>query len=218
MPDRLHLLVEGQTEEEVVRLVLSPYLAARGWIVTSSIVRTKQSADARRGGVTSWAKIERDIRMLLGSTKLRVLTTLFDYYGFPADAPGMADRPTGSAADRVRHVERALVAAVGDHRFLPHLILHETETWVFAAGTELAELRWTPELADGLKHDIAAAGGAELINDSPDTAPSKRLIAYCDGYAKVVEGPLAIEDLGIEGLKRQCPHFAGWLTRLEALG
>lgn len=92
MPDRLHLLVEGQTEEEVVRLVLRPYLAARGWIVTSSIVRTRQSADARRGGVTSWAKIERDIRMLLGSTKLRVLTTLFDYYGFPPDAPGMADR------------------------------------------------------------------------------------------------------------------------------
>ncbi|MDI5976888.1 DUF4276 family protein [Amycolatopsis magusensis] len=106
MPDRLHLLVEGQTEEEVVRLVLQPHLAARGWLVTSSIVRTRQSADARRGGVTSWAKIERDIRMLLGSTNLRVLTTLFDYYGFPADAPGHG-RPPQRVGSRSGSARRA---------------------------------------------------------------------------------------------------------------
>ncbi|UJW34276.1 DUF4276 family protein [Saccharothrix sp. AJ9571] len=126
----------------------------------------------------------------------------------------MADRPTGSAADRVRHVERALAARIGDHRFIPNLILQETETWVFAAGDELAELRGTPELAERLRADTAAAGGAELVNDSPETAPSKRLIAYCGGYAKVVEGPLAIEDLGLERLTQRCPHFAQWLARL----
>jgi hypothetical protein len=52
-----------------------------------------------------------------------VLTTLFDYYAFPADAPGMADRPNGSSYERVRHVETALAKATDNRRFLPSLVI-----------------------------------------------------------------------------------------------
>jgi hypothetical protein len=57
---------------------------------------------------------------------------MFDYYAFPADAPGMADRPHGSPYARIQHVESALVKAIDDKRFVPNLILHEIEAWVFA--------------------------------------------------------------------------------------
>lgn len=65
-PRRIHLLVEGQTEETVVNEVVAPYLADRGWWVSQSLVTTKRPAagPAHKGGITTWSKLERDIRLL----------------------------------------------------------------------------------------------------------------------------------------------------------
>jgi hypothetical protein len=46
--------------------------------------------------------LERELQKLLRDTSTTVLTTMFDYYAFPADAPGLAGRPRGSPDDRVR--------------------------------------------------------------------------------------------------------------------
>ena len=144
-----------------------------------------------------------------------MLTTLLDYYAFPADAPGMASRPNGSALERVEHVEQALAKYFNDPRFLPHLVLHELEAWVFAASEQLGSLFPDESLTARLQADVASAGGPEGINDHPETAPSKRLARYCVGYTKTMDGPLAIADLGVERLRPQCPHLDSWLCRLE---
>ncbi|ANN21414.1 hypothetical protein SD37_41475 [Amycolatopsis orientalis] len=214
----LHLLVEGQTEEIVVDSVLEPYLQDRGWTITKSIVTTKRPAvgPASRGGVSSWARLENEIRLLLRNSDIHTLTILFDYYGFPADSPGMRNRPSSSAYDRVEHVEKSLVSAISDTRFVPHLVLHELETWVFAAAEQLGWLFSGTGLAERLQKDVDGAGGPELVNDGLDTAPSKRLARYCDGYSKTNDGPLAIADLGIDALRSRCPHMDSWLSRLDA--
>jgi hypothetical protein len=214
---RLHLLVEGQTEELVVDQVIKPHLSSAGWLVTNSILATRRPAggSAHRGGVTSWSKLSREITRLLNDSSLDVLTTVIDYYAFPADAPGMATRPVGDALCKVRHVERELAAAIGDRRFLPHLTLHEVEAWVFAAATELGALYGDAELAARLHADAASAGGPELVNDGVNSAPSKRLVRYRPGYAKTVDGPLAIAELGLPALRRRCPHLDVWLARLD---
>ena len=82
---RLHLLVEGQTEEVVARDAIDPYLSTEDIAVTWSINKTKRPAGGPtyKGGVTSWPKILNEIRLLLGDTSITVLTTLFDYYAFP---------------------------------------------------------------------------------------------------------------------------------------
>src|SRR2546423_15369441 len=110
---RLHLLVEGQTEEAVAADLIEPHLRSLGWIVSTSILVTKRPAGggAFRGGVRSWTRIERELARLLRSN-FDVVTTMLDYYGFPADAPGMATRPLSGPHDRVEHVELALTAAV----------------------------------------------------------------------------------------------------------
>lgn len=130
----------------------------------------------------------------------------------------MDSRPAGTGYTRVDHVEQALIAEVSDRRFLPHLVLHETEAWVFAAADQLEAFRSESGLATKLKHDSATAGGPELVNDNPKTAPSKRLAAYCPGYMKTIEGPLAIAELGIELLRPQCPHLDQWLDKIDKLG
>lgn len=212
---RLHLLVQGQTEETVVRDVVEPYLRARGYWVTQSVLVTKKPAGRawHHGGVTSWGQIERDVRHLLGDSSLDVLTTVIDYYAFPSDAPGMDDRPTAGPVERVCHVEEA-VAAVGDRRFVPHLVLHELEAWVFAAAHQLADLRGDQAIASAMQAEVKGAGGVELIDEGPDTAPSKRLARLCPGYTKTLDGPLVIADLGVARLRESCPHMDAWLRRL----
>lgn len=217
---RLHLLVEGQTEETVVREVVEPYLRARGFWVTHSILVTRRAAGGpwNRGGVTSWGRLHGDVKRLLGNSSLDVLTTMIDYYAFPSGAPGMDTRPDGSPLDRVRHVEAAVAAAVGDVRFVPHLVMHETEAWVFAAAQQLAELRGRPALAVSLQNEVEKAGGAEMIDEGPETAPSKRLARLCPDFVKTLDGPIAIADLGVPGLRERCPHLDAWLEELEAKG
>ncbi len=87
---RLHVLVEGQTEETLVRNVFEEAFLAAGYAPSYSVVKTRRTAAGpdHKGGVASWSQVHRDIRLLLGNSSLDVLTTLFDYYGFPADAPG----------------------------------------------------------------------------------------------------------------------------------
>jgi hypothetical protein len=138
----LHILCEGQTEEIIARDVIAPYFTSADAYVTWSIFMTKRPAGgpAFKGGLSSWTKLERELQQLLRDSSTTVLTTMLDYYAFPADAPGMADRPWGSPYDRVRHVESALAKAFGDMRFLPNLVLHETEAWVLADCRRLGEV------------------------------------------------------------------------------
>lgn len=216
-PRRLHILVEGQTEETIARDVLEPHLSSFGWSISRSIVKTKRPAagPAHKGGVSSWGQLEREVSLLLHDSSLDVLTTLLDYYAFPPQAPGMATRPEGTALERVKHVEQAMADHFRDERFLPHLVLHEAETWVFAAREQLGWLFADEGLTAKLQADVVASDGPEGINDHPDTAPSKRLARYCVSYVKTQDGPLAIADLGIDRLRQECPHFEAWLRRLE---
>lgn len=180
------------------------------------MIKTKRPASgpAHKGGITNWRQAERDIRLLLHDSSLAVLTTLFDYYAFPPDSPGMNSRSPGEPYARVKHVESALAEAVGDRRFRPHLVLHELEAWVFAAADQLGEFLGA-ELASRLREDVVVAGGPELVNDSPATAPSKRLLSYCPTYAKTMDGPLALTELGLAELRARCPHLDGWLRSLD---
>lgn len=220
MPDRrLHLLVEGHTENAVVRNIVGPHLESAGWIVSWSIVKTGQprGGPVARGGVTSWTKLANEIKFMLHGRGFALLTTMIDYYAFPLDAPGMSTRPAGDARAAVEHVEHAIADAVGDRRFVPHLTLHELEAWVFAAADQLGELYGDHEIAKRMRADVADAGGSELINGGRATAPSKRLLRYWPDYAKIDDGPLAIAELGLPALRERCPHLDAWLVRLEQL-
>ena len=55
----------------------------------------------------------------------------------------------------------------------------------------------------------------EDINDSPETAPSKRMQKLIHGYNKVVYGVSLIEYIGIDIILRKCPHFREWIEKLK---
>jgi hypothetical protein len=57
----------------------------------------------------------------------------------------------------------------------------------------------------------------EDIDDDPITAPSKRIRQVFGSYRKVLDGTIAARGVGIEAMRRQCPHFRDWLAQLQAL-
>lgn len=54
-----------------------------------------------------------------------------------------------------------------------------------------------------------------MINDSPLTAPSKRLAET--PYRKVTHGPTIAHEIGLPVLREKCTGFGAWLDALEAL-
>lgn len=215
---RVLILVEGQTEEVFVRDVLTPHLAPFGVHPTQVLLKTKRTASGSfKGGVTSAEQVIGDVRRLLGDTGAAAITTMIDYYGLPDDFPGMDARPPHDAYARVACVEAAFAAVFDAPHFVPHLVLHEYEAWIFSAPHACDWVFDDPSLCHQLSGIAATAGGAEQINETPENAPSKRLTRAFPGYKKTFHGPMAVGAIGIPALRQACPHADAWLSKLEAI-
>lgn len=216
---RLLILVEGVTEQRFVVEVLRDHLGAHSVFAAPTILVSKfmETGPHYKGGAARWARINQELKSLLGDTSAAGVTMLFDYYGLPKDVPGMSTRPAGPASVRVEHVERAIGACFEDRRFRPYLMLHEFEAMIF---TDIA--KWEHRFEDAaaiarLKDDTAHLE-PEAINETPKGAPSKRILARLEAYSKAQHGPLAVRDIGLAAIRAACPHFASWLAWAESLG
>jgi hypothetical protein len=217
---RLLMLVEGQSEEIFVKQTLAPHLAEHGVFVQPIVLWTKRlgSGGGYRGGVSNWGQIQRSLLPLTYDTDAWI-TTLLDFYGLPEDVPGYQEALLpGDVRARVSRLETRLEAEVAHTRFIPFLALHEFEAWVFCNGDVLAQHFDRADLAAQVADAVAFAGEPELINHGRDTHPKARLQAMATGYKETSDGPTLMEKIGIPAIRAACPHFAAWLTRLEALG
>src|SRR3954452_18093600 len=102
------VLVEGQTEERFVKDVLAPEFYGLDCFFDPRLLITRRvkHGTSFKGGVTTYGKFRNDVTRLLAEAKGRVVTTVVDYYGLPADFPGMSTRPNGIPRERALHVEK----------------------------------------------------------------------------------------------------------------
>lgn len=219
MSKRVLILVEGQTEERFVKDVLGPVFFDQQLFFQATILVTKRVKDGPnfKGGVTNFAKFENDARRLFNSAGGALVTTLLDYYRLPADFPGVATRPLhGTALQRVMHVEAEIAKHFGTPaNFLPFLALHEFEAWLFASATELPRALTDAKKQKEFEAVRASVATPEDINERPDHAPSKRIASLFPAYKKTLHGPTVVQRIGLEQIRKECPHFNDWLTKLE---
>lgn len=217
---RLLMLVEGQSEEIFVSKLLTPYLARRGiYVARPVVVWTKRlgAGGGYRGGVSHWSQISKDLSRLLMDRNAWV-TTLFDWYGLPDDAPGfVAARQAPTPQAGVRALQDSLAGACAHPRFIPFVALHEFEAWIFSSPSTLAAHFGRPELAGMAAQAVSQAGGPELINHGKATHPKARLQAMNVGFKETSDGPTLLDKIGIDAVRQACPHFDAWLVKLEAL-
>ncbi len=212
---RLYVLVEGQTEESFVRNVLAEVLWRSNVHPTPILLGTP----GHKGGRTSYARVKRDDRSAYCST-------MVDLYGLGAGFPGHPPPDHLSNIDKVRHVERAVKQDIcgdllenlrPDARFIPYLQLHEYEAILFSDPDAFATGINHPHLRLQFQRVRDEFDSPEDINNAPETAPSKRVIAACPSYKKVIEGTQAAAAVGIPKMRAQCQHFREWIESLEAL-
>jgi hypothetical protein len=217
----LIIVGEGQTEETFVRDVLAPALAFNGIFATPRVIET---SPGHRGGALNLDRVKRFIRNTLRERANTYLTTLFDLYALDTSFPGVADTagqtPRNRAAriEQLLHADMTAFANCRPERFLPHVQPHEFESLLFADVDRLCEIE--PEWhvhREGLVKIRAGVEDPEWINDSPQTAPSKRLEVLAPNYRKVRHGPVAAARIGLDRIREECPHFRQWYERIAAL-
>lgn len=157
-----------------------------------------------------------------------LVSTMVDYYGLPQRGEGAwPERDAATTclfADKAKTVEDALLADVSKHmgkgfnpkRFVPFVMMHEFEAMLFSDCVAFGRGIGKHALATQFQAVRDAFGSPEEIDDSPQTAPSKRIENLVPGYNKPLLGTLAALEIGLDSIRNECPHFRNWLGRLEA--
>ena len=217
----LYIFCEGQTEQGFCTRVLQPYLFPQhdGLVHPIRIAQKRKGGKIHRGGVNKYRIIRDDIlRAFSAQQRPQILFTSFiDLYALPDDFPGAAVHAKNSDYPRpyVEALEKALANDIPDTRFVPHLQLHEFETLLFADINALkivyADI---DEAVTELERMVTEAGDIEKINDTPQNAPSKRIIRLIPSYYsdKTTVGPDIAEHIGMEKLMNACHDFRDWVT------
>jgi len=224
---RLYLFAEGSTELTFADTLLKPHLANLGVYLHPPVLvaHAKKRGRVHRGGGRKYLPMKSDILRFLAQEKGRdvFFTTMIDLYAIHPEFPKLAEaeRLRGTPEKRVEFLEHAFAEDIDDRRFVPYIQLHEYEAYLFS------DPRWFEYFYDRHHSQIAALKAIadqhatpELIDDGPQSAPSKRIIAELPDYedAKAAVGPQVAELIGLDLIRTKCPHFAAWVSRLEGLG
>lgn len=223
---RLHIVVEGQTEESFVNEVLALELGAHGIFIDAHRMTTgRKHGSTFRGGWDSYKKLQRDLALWMKQDQSpdARFSTMVDLYGLPLDFPGYEDcRLIVDPDERVECLEDHLGRDVNEqlggdwaHRFIPYIQLHEFEALLFADPRRfLAAFPEADVVIERLQEIRAKCGGPERIDAGDTTAPSKRILQLLPEYSKVVSGVVIVKQIGLGILRQECPHFGKWIAKL----
>lgn len=215
---RLVFIVEGETEEAFVNSILRPYFQSCGLYNPVQCFKIKHT----QGGMHKYSYVRSDVLNTIYETDV-IVTTMFDLYALPHSFPGYEESLSiANHRDRVEFLEAKMREDLEAHQsqpfnnYIPYIQLHEFEALAFSSANSFEALFEDNEMDyKGIKEVISTFSNPEDINDSPETAPSKRMQKLISGYNKVAYGISLIEYTGIDTILRKCPHFREWVEKLK---
>jgi hypothetical protein len=153
---------------------------------------------------------------------------MVDYYGLPQEGesawPGRKQAANLAPSKKATAVENALLLDIAaemgtrfdSRRFVPFVVMHEFEGLLFSDCGGFSRGVGQPRLEIAFQEIRNQFPTPEDINDSPITAPSKRVADLIPGYEKPLLGTLAALEIGLDAIRRECLHFDEWLSQLES--
>jgi hypothetical protein len=226
---RLLVHVEGETEESFVNEVLAPHLYSVGFHSVSPRLLGNARQRDRRGGIRPWPSAKNDILRHLRNDSGCIITTMIDYYALPSQGqkawPGRQNASLLPFPEKAPTVEAGIMADIladmGNNfnpmRCVPYVVMHEFEGLLFSDPSQFAAGIYLPNLQQAFQSIRDQFASPEEINDSPITAPSKRVLELIPNYQKPLLGTLAALQIGLITIRRECPFFNQWVAKLEAL-
>lgn len=198
----IYVLTEGETEEKFVKEILNPYFQGKDIFAQPIPLR----------GVSKYSIIKKELKTLLGYSNAKLVTTMIDLYGSPSDMPEKSELTQEMNYNQKAEIlEEALLQDIDSSKFIPYYQLHEFEALLFSDVNEFALLKGN--ITDF--QNIVRTKAPEEINDSPHTAPSKRIINLIPTYSKTVHGIIIAKKIGLTKMREKCPHFDNWIEAIE---
>jgi hypothetical protein len=224
----LQIIVEGSTEETFVNDVMVQHFAPLNIFVSARKIRTgwdRVNSKPAKGGLLKYIKFRNDVLRWIESDRGRAntfYTSFIDLYAFPKDDQSPYTKQIQNIVDhyqRITALEVAIAQDINHPGFIPYVQLHEFEALLLVAPDRLITMY--PDAQSGIKvlKENIGKTKPEEINESQKTAPSKRIIKYLPEYEgqKAQVGPLVAGDIGLPALRKNCPHFNDWITKLEKI-
>ena len=218
--NRIRILVEGQTEQAFIKNILIPYFDSRQIYLHAVKLR-------RQGGITPYQRAKEVIVRSLKEDAALICTTMVDFYGMPTNWPGreQANR-CQKCAEKADMVEGGIFKDIAGHlgnsfnpnRLMPYVQMYEFEALLFSSPVKLAESLGDEKLSSIFQTICNEFSTPEEINDNYDTCPSRRIEGVFQGFKKTINGISAASLIGLEKMRRECPHFNEWITKLEGIG
>lgn len=224
---RLLIHVEGQTEETFVNEVLAPHLYTYGYSKVSARLLGNARMRSRRGGIGPWISSRNDILNHLKEDSESRSTIMVDYYALPQTGesawPKRAESEQLAFPNKADLIQNAIHAEICNemgvnfkpNRFISYIMMYEFESLLFSNPHEFAKGIGRADLATQFQNIRELFSTPEEINDSPQTAPSKRIKNLVQNYDKPFMGTLAILEIGLDTIRQECPLFDNWVKCLE---
>ncbi len=211
---RVCIVCEGPTEVEFVKSCVAPHLLHSQVLAFPSLLQAP-SGNHRGGRVT----VERLVKFMSHQYhQTDRITTMVDFYGFQ-------DRGERSRAQLESDIRTGIAASTTgyDPRYvLPYVQMHEFEGLLFTdtQAFEWVQDGWSDAAMQALEAVTQAFSNPEEINNSRETAPSKRILKIFPkgAYSKTEHGPLIAEAIGLDAIRAKCPAFSEWVRALQAWG
>lgn len=210
---RLCIICEGQTESNFVLSSLVPHLAEHRIQAYPSLLRARSGN--HQGGRVTVERVAQHIAFEYHRTDR--ITSLVDYYGF-RDADGRSRFQL--EAEILKEAQKWAQGKLDPRYVAPYVQMYEFEGLLFTdvSAFQCVLNGWNSTVCaklDGVRRQFETP---EAINNSRETAPSKRILKiFSNGeYSKTEHGPLIASAIGLEKIRAACPQFNEWVTKLEA--
>lgn len=222
MSKELYLVVEGQTEQFFAERVLAPYFAVRNIFVRAMMIPKKGS----KGGDVKFERVKSCVNNLLKQRRDTIVATFVDYYGLNSWPELETVRrmhgamPVQIASTLIQSAIDAIKKELPEYevskRFIPFIAVHEFEALLFSDPYLLSEALNVD--SKEIVNLVQACNSPEQINNSPQTAPSKRIENWSKGrFGKTTTGVALAERIGIDKMRTCCPNFDEWIKKIEAI-
>ena len=186
---RVGISVEGVTEERFFKGTLYPYFAVKGISITP----------VSMGGNVSVDRVKSELERM--GYNFDFISTFYDFYGFKRK----------NAEETKQSLENKIYSAVKTElkgKLIPYIQMYEMEGLLFSSPESIAEEFQDEALADWANTILNQfSNNPEKINNSTETAPSKRLENHILRYIKTTHSPNISKNIGIEKLRQSCMGF-----------
>lgn len=221
---KLFIVVEGETEERFLRKVLYNDFIQKGIHIEAQQWLSNRKLGIGGGG-SNFDLIENHLRRLISRyqhDRNVFISVMVDLYAFPKGGNTVYDEDVirqQLGKNKVLLLQDKMEERMDYHNFIPYVQLHEYEALLLSKPDAL--LSFYTDKAKEVEDLKAEINGMhpEEINETPEGAPSKRIIKYIPKYKKqkTTAGVTTAEKIGLPFLRKNCTHFNDWITKLEMI-